>query len=332
MKTEVLQLNDESVVRAAELIRAGYPVAFPTETVYGLGVSAYSKEGVFRVFEAKGRPSDNPLIVHVGRKEDIEKAARTVTPLAKELIDAFMPGPITVVLDKRADISSAATAGLDTVGVRIPVHEGARKLLIACGVPVAAPSANTSSRPSPTCAEHVLEDIGGKIPMILDGGSCSVGIESTVVDARGEIPIILRQGMITAEDIARVVGEVRLSDGVTDIVRSPGVKYRHYAPKCEAILHVGADAECVNRFVAKKVQEGKIPVVICESAFAKEVKGARVLDIGTGVEYTANFYAALRKAEKLGDFVIVQNRFEGKGAGALYNRATKACSQNFLKA
>ena len=226
--------DDKALIDAAEHLRNGEVIGFPTETVYGLGCDARDGEAVRRVFAAKGRPADNPLICHIGDKEQIKDIVSEITPLAQKLIDGFMPGPITVVMKKSDSIADETTAGLDTVGVRMPSHPVANKFLKYCGVPVAAPSANLSGRPSPTSARSVLEDMDGYIYAVIDGGDSEFGLESTVVDCTGETPVILRPGAITKADIDKVIqgGGTLIAGQLTGdkAPRSPGMKYRHYAP------------------------------------------------------------------------------------------------------
>ncbi|MBR2821002.1 MAG: threonylcarbamoyl-AMP synthase [Clostridiales bacterium] len=226
--------DDKALIDAAEHLRNGEVIGFPTETVYGLGCDARDGEAVRRVFAAKGRPADNPLICHIGDKEQIKDIVSEITPLAQKLIDGFMPGPITVVMKKSDSIADETTAGLDTVGVRMPSHPVANKFLKYCGVPVAAPSANLSGRPSPTGARSVLEDMDGYIYAVIDGGDSEFGLESTVVDCTGETPVILRPGAITKADIDKVIqgGGTLIAGQLTGdkAPRSPGMKYRHYAP------------------------------------------------------------------------------------------------------
>lgn len=234
-KTLLIDSDDSKAIKdAAEHLKNGEVIGFPTETVYGLGCDARNGEAVKKVFEAKGRPADNPLICHIGDKEQIAGIVSEVTPLAQKLIDAFMPGPITIVMKKADSISDQTTAGLDTVGVRMPSHPVANKFLKACGVPVAAPSANLSGRPSPTGARSVLEDMDGYIYAVIDGGDSEYGLESTVVDCTGKDPVILRPGAVTKADIDAVLngGEALMSGALSDkeVPRSPGMKYRHYAP------------------------------------------------------------------------------------------------------
>ena len=214
MKTELLKVNEESVALGARLIREGELVGFPTETVYGLGANALDARAVAKIFEAKGRPQDNPLITHVACVEEIPPLVRAIPAAARKLMEAFWPGPMTLILPKADCIPDAVSAGLDTVGIRLPANADARRLIRAAGCPIAAPSANRSGRPSPTTALHVLEDMDGRIPLILDGGACQVGVESSVIDATGEVPVILRPGGITPEMVERVLGHVRVDEHV----------------------------------------------------------------------------------------------------------------------
>jgi L-threonylcarbamoyladenylate synthase len=227
-----------SVARAAELLRAGEVVAFPTETVYGLGADARDDDAIRKIFAAKGRPSDNPLIVHVASAADVDQAVRLVTPAARLLMQAFFPGPLTVVLPKRPEVSRLATAGLDTVGVRMPSHATALAFLEACGRPVAAPSANISGRPSPTTWEDVLADLDGRIACVLAGDPPDIGLESTVVDCTGDVPVVLRFGGLALDDLRLVVPDVVAGTAGHDgeVPRSPGAKYKHYAPKARVTV------------------------------------------------------------------------------------------------
>jgi len=245
MRTERLTTSDVDLDRAARLLADGGLVAIPTETVYGLAVRIDDPEAVARLFAAKGRPSDNPLIVHVASLEDVGRVARDVTPLALRLLERFAPGPLTVVLTAREDMSPAVTAGLGTVAVRVPDHPIALSLLQRCGVPLAAPSANRSSRPSPTTAAHVLADLDGTIDAVVDAGPTRVGLESTVVDARGSGWRLLREGGISREELVGAFGEddtpPEHEDGADTrrlVARSPGTRHRHYAPSVP--VHVAA--------------------------------------------------------------------------------------------
>lgn len=237
MKTQLLKACPESLEKGAEIIRAGGLVAFPTETVYGLGADAMNGEAVNSIFRAKGRPNDNPLIVHVCSKEQMKELGYW-NDNAEAVYEAFMPGPITMVLKKK-QLPPEVTAGLDTVGLRFPVHPDAQKFLALAG-PVAAPSANLSGKPSPTCAQHVLTDFDGKIPLIIDGGECGVGVESTVISL-AERPVLLRPGGITPEQLKAVLPDMYIHEAVLknitlDAVASPGMKYKHYAPQARVVL------------------------------------------------------------------------------------------------
>ncbi len=329
MKTHVLPIeNNDSVKLCAEKVREGGIVAFPTETVYGLGVSAYMGQSVKKVFEVKGRPSDNPLICHVADIEDAVLATDELTETAKKLFKAFAPGPITCVVKKSARIADEVTAGLDTVGIRIVAHEGARRFLKECGVPVAAPSANTSKRPSPTTAKDVLTDMDGKIEYILDGGECEVGIESTVVDCRGETPIILRAGKITSEDVRRVCGSVKIA-GMTDEVRSPGMKYRHYCPKCTMYCRFG-NIDGLQEKIDELKNSGET-VALIGNGEAEKIEGVTHITLGETVEeYMHGYFSSLRKAENIASVIVCFIPFEEKTAEGLYNRATKSCGGNLI--
>ena len=249
MHTELCHADDASIRRAAALLRAGELVAFPTETVYGLGADALNGGAAARIFAAKGRPADNPLIAHIAGESDLSGLiAGEPVPCARALMCAFWPGPMTLIFPKSARVPREVTAGLDTVAVRMPSHPVARALISAAQTPIAAPSANRSGRPSPTTAAHVLEDMDGRIPLILDGGPCEVGLESTVVDVTGARPRILRPGGVTREMLEGVVGAVDVDEGVLHQLqagsqaRSPGMKYKHYAPRGEMTIVTGPRA------------------------------------------------------------------------------------------
>lgn len=249
MQTLIIKdITEPALKRAGEIIRGGGIVAFPTETVYGLGASALSEEAVRKIYVAKGRPSDNPLIVHLADAGDVDKVAREVPCAAKKLLEKFAPGPMTLILKKQPHIPDVVTAGLDTVGVRIPSDETAREFIRLSGVPVAAPSANLSGKPSPTRAEHVIHDMTGRVDAIICGGSSEVGVESTIIDMTGDVPTVLRPGGITPEDIAAVCGECRIDEHVLKAVsvaeqpKCPGMKYKHYAPEADVTVVEGSGA------------------------------------------------------------------------------------------
>lgn len=273
-KTSVMKVKEEeinckdtrkAIRQAGQIIKAGGLVAFPTETVYGLGADALYADAAERIYEAKGRPSDNPLIIHICCFEDIYEIVTDVPEKARRLAKVFWPGPLTMILQKSKKVPYATTGGMDTVAVRMPSNRIALALIQAGGGYVAAPSANTSGRPSPTMAEHVYEDLNGKIPLILDGGAVGIGIESTIIDLTEEVPAILRPGFVTKEMLSDVIGEVRidpgiLADNAKTPPKAPGMKYRHYAPKAELVLVEGVQEQVVakiNGLTAEKIKEGK---------------------------------------------------------------------------
>ena len=258
MKTEIIStINNEAMGtnKGADLIREGSLVAFPTETVYGLGANGFDGEAVSRIFEAKGRPNDNPLILHIAKKSDVKDLWAHVPKLANTLMDTFWPGPLTLIFTKSDRVPYEVTANLETVAVRMPSDKTARMLIQKAGVPIAAPSANRSGRPSPTTAKHVLDDMDGRIPLILDGGPCRYGVESTVLSLVGE-PTILRPGAVTREMLEAVIGPVRLSQSILnpmkdgEVAASPGMKYKHYAPDADVIVVTGEPKPAAKRIRA----------------------------------------------------------------------------------
>ena len=348
---------DEALLApCARALRSGELVAFPTETVYGLGADALSEKAVARIFTAKGRPADNPLIVHVASPEDIAPLVTDIPPLARALMDAFMPGPLTLVLRRSSLVPAIVSAGLDTVAVRVPSHPVARALIRLAGVPVAAPSANRSGRPSPTRAEHVLQDLDGRIPWLVDGGPCEVGLESTVVDATGEVPAILRPGAVTAEHIRMVTGiepaDASAHDGTDGASpasagkppRSPGLKYRHYAPR--AVLRIADgpdDDERSDRFLSLAAEEiaaghrvglfaplETLSSLSCPRVSSAVPRGRIVLSIEWGraddaLAASAALFDALRRLDEAGAETIVAQSVAPGGIGTAYrNRLEKA--------
>lgn len=323
MQTRLLPPGPENLELGRQFLLQDLPVAFPTETVYGLGADARSGQGVRAVFEAKGRPADNPLIVHLADPGQIGECAEW-TPLGRTLARALMPGPVTLVLRKKPTVSPAVTAGLDTVGLRVPDHPVAHAFLQCCGFPVAAPSANTSSRPSPTTAEAVLEDLRGRIPLILDGGPCRVGIESSVIDVTGDRPVILRPGRVTAEDLAAFAEAETYELRPGESPRSPGLKYRHYAPACEAVLVRPERRELLEEAVRQAMQEGKRVGVLARPGFyAGE---APLFSLGQTVDDMARLlFFSLRAAEKESDLLFVEAPEDSGFGRAVLNRMRKAC-------
>lgn len=313
---------------AEKIIKGGGVVAFPTETVYGLAANAYDTAAVESIFAIKGRPNDNPLIVHVHEEYDISSLVSYIPEYAKLLAKAFLPGPLTMVYKSRCTVSTAVSCGGDTLAIRIPSHEGAQRFLKHVGLPIAAPSANVSKHVSPVTAIHVFDDLNGKIPLILDGGKCSGGIESTVLDCTGEVPCVLRSGLVTRDMIAAVAGscdEYVLKDG--ERVRSPGIKYKHYSPKCQTALFDYDDRQSAFSLYKEKENAGVKVWLMCDSGVADESGCANVLDFGeTEYEIAANLYDKLREGEQVAELIIAvaPKKQDGVMVGVM-NRLKKAC-------
>ena len=259
MTTEILRPEQpDTVSRAAEIIRSGGLLGIPTETVYGLGANGLDPDAVLKIFEAKGRPQDNPLILHVSGPEQVPDFCHDIPAAARTLMERFWPGPLTIVLPARENVPRRTTANLDTVAIRCPANEITRAIIQAAGVPIAAPSANISGKPSPTTAQHVLHDMAGRIEAIVDGGPCSVGVESTIVDLTGDRPRLLRPGGITPEQLTEVLGDLVVDKAVTgevakdEIVRAPGMKYTHYTPAGEVIIVTGS-AQGAARYILRQL-------------------------------------------------------------------------------
>ncbi len=332
MRTEIQTITSKSLALAKEIILAGGVVGMPTETVYGLGGNAFDDSAVQQIFAVKGRPADNPLIAHVHSDYDLSKIIDFDPPYAKKLREAFLPGPLTLVYPSTGKVSPYVSCGLNTLAVRVPAHEGAQAFLREVGLPFVAPSANLSKHVSPTSAKHVLDDFYGKIPLILDGGECVGGIESTVCDVTGEVPVILRPGLITQEMIADVVGccdvyAPKLTAG--EKVKSPGVLYKHYSPRCVTALFACDQKQAAIDRISGALQESKRVCVLCEeTAKGGLPDGAKVLSLGgTEDEMAARLYAHLRTAEEICDLLVAiePKKQDGKMAGVL-NRLRKACA------
>ncbi|MCC8066360.1 MAG: threonylcarbamoyl-AMP synthase [Clostridiales bacterium] len=336
-------VREEGIRRAGEILRDGGLVAFPTETVYGLGADALDAEASGKIYRAKGRPSDNPLIVHIAEWDAIETITEDLPPQAKLLSDAFWPGPLTMVLKKSARVPYATTGGLDTVAVRMPSNEIALALIRAGGGYVAAPSANTSGRPSPTTAQHVLEDLGGAIDMIIDGGPVSIGLESTIVDLTEEIPVILRPGYISKEMLEKIVGEVRvdrglLADDPSVRPKAPGMKYRHYAPKAPLFIVEGDRAhvrEKINELTAAEYESGRLAGVVATDESFGVYMHAVVKSIGSRdqeLTIAQHLYSILREFDLLEVSVIYSESFETPQMGpAIMNRLMKAAGHQVIR-
>ncbi len=332
MNTDILAIDGRSLALAKRIIDEGGAVAFPTETVYGLGANAFNTAAVENIFKIKGRPNDNPLIVHVHEHYDISALVDDVPDYAKALAEKFLPGPLTMVYKSKGKVSPAVSCGLDTLAVRIPSHAGAREFLRYLDLPIAAPSANVSKHVSPTAARHVYGDLKGKIPLILDGGPCSGGIESTVLDCTGDIPVVLRSGLVTREMIAEVAGDCGvyvMKSG--EPARSPGMKYKHYSPRCRTLLFGANDVGKARAAYQSAIAAGVKAVILSESSVIARFNDAEVLDLGaSGEEIAKNLYLKLREAEDIAELLIVVAPKERGGVmTGVMNRLEKACGSKY---
>ena len=342
METKILRINNETeycaqLSEASEIILAGGTVVFPTETVYGLGGNALLADAAKKIYTAKGRPSDNPLIIHVADPKDAEKYAY-VSDIYYRLADAFMPGPLTVIMPKRDCIPLSVTGGLDSVAVRCPSHPVARALIGRCGVPIAAPSANISGRPSPTSAKYVEEDMLGRVDMIIDGGECEIGLESTIVKVDGERLTLLRPGAITYDALCCVCENVEIAPAVTDKLAenerplSPGMKYRHYAPSADFVLLDGDESDVLS-FMMEEQKNGC--AVLCYDEELPFLNTSLSVPIGKRDDLSAQakrLFTSLREADKLGASKIYAHLPPLDGLGlALYNRMIRAAAHTVKK-
>lgn len=340
MITEIFKVTENSILelkKASKLLNDGELVAIPTETVYGLGANALNKVACLNIFKAKGRPSDNPLIVHIAKPEDAEKIAHT-NDLYYRLADAFMPGPLTVIMPKRDIIPYEVTAGLDTVAIRCPEHKVANKLIEIAGIPIAAPSANTSGKPSPTTAQHVYDDMNGKIPMILDGGECKFGVESTVISITNDSIMLLRPGSVTVEMLKKICPNVSIASAVKEELKqgetalSPGMKYKHYAPKANLYLVNDKNIDFIK--LAKEKQKAENCAIMCYDEEIMLLENKNLLPVGKKndvKEQTKRLFILLRKADDLGvDTVYAHLPYDEGESLAIYNRMIRACAHRVL--
>jgi L-threonylcarbamoyladenylate synthase len=349
LKTQIIRLDPgnidmDKLKAAAEVLRSGGLVAFPTETVYGLGANALDSGAVARIYQAKGRPSDNPLIVHIADKEKVRELVTCIPDSAGRLMDAFWPGPLTLVMPRAAVVSDAVTAGLETVAVRMPLHPVALALIREAGVPVAAPSANTSGRPSPTSAQHVIEDLMGRVDVIIDAGPAAVGLESTVLDVTSEPAVILRPGGITPRQVEELLGAVQidpaLMSGMSEsaVPRSPGMKYTHYSPKADVIIVEGS-AEEVAEKIAQLVEEyrckGTEAGIMSTDQTRHLYKTGYVISMGDRERpetIGANLFRCLREFDEKRVDVILAEAVESTGIGlAIMNRMCKAAGNMIIR-
>ena len=344
MKTQLLPATDDSLALAARLFAEGQLVAFPTETVYGLGAHALDAEAVRGIFAAKGRPADNPLIVHIHDRSQLDGICE-VNDLALRLMDAFWPGPLTIILPRKANVPDVVTAKLDTVAVRMPSHPVAMALLKACNLPIAAPSANRSGKPSPTSAKHVFDDMDGRIPLIIDGGESDVGLESTVISLVGEKPCILRPGGVTKAMLEEVIGPVDLAGSILrplekgEKALSPGMMYKHYSPDGQVTLIEGEESavvEALRRLHAHAEGEGHRACVMCFTEHVEALKACHPHDIGSkddSCEVARRLFATLRDLDDEKMDVIFSEVVPPEGVGlAVMNRLGRAAAFRTVRA
>lgn len=312
-------------------------MAFPTETVYGIGANIFNEEAVKNIFKAKGRPADNPLIVHISDFEMLNEIVEFIPDSAKILMDAFMPGPLTIIMKKSKKVSSLITAGLDTVAIRFPSHPVAKKLIEYSNVPIAAPSANLSGKPSPTIVRHVIDDLSGRVEAIIDGGTCDAGLESTVIDCTAEIPVILRPGIITLEDIKEYIPDAEIDRHVLNAVmpgdtpKCPGMKYRHYAPDAKVFVVEGKKENVINKIKELLLENKSLKTgVLCCSGENYECD--KIINIENGNKgYAHGLYTNLRLFDEASiNVVFAEFYIDDKYAVSVKNRLYKSASNNII--
>lgn len=335
MKT--LHLTCNEVQKAADIIRDGGIVAIPTETVYGLASSAFDTNAIFKIYEAKGRPSDNPLIVHICDLNELYEVVSEFPAKARKLVDKFWPGPLTIILPKSKKIPLIVTGGLDSVAVRFPSHILAQEVIRKSGVPLVAPSANLSGSPSPTKFSHVVEDLDGKIDAMLDGGDCNFGLESTVVSFMNEKPMLLRPGAITPSEIEATIGDIIIDDSVyTEIksgqkVISPGTKYKHYSPKTNVVI-VKGDSKSYGKFLNSRINENPLALCFDEDLPFLETQFLSYGSIDNESEQARNLFNALRQADKRNVSIIYAHSPGLENISiAVYNRLVRSAGFNIIE-
>lgn len=344
MRTIIEKINKATIRQAGDIIKNGGLVAFPTETVYGLGADALKKDASMKIYAAKGRPSDNPLIVHIAKFDALEKITSNIPNEARKLAKAFWPGPLTMIFQKSEEVPYETTGGLNTVAVRMPDNETALEIIRESGGYIAAPSANISGRPSPTNAAHVRQDMDGRIEMIIDGGDVGIGLESTIVDLTSVIPMILRPGYITEKMIADVIGQVSTDPAVVSEkpinvkAKAPGMKYKHYAPKADMMIIDGSRENVVNKIneiISENEKKGIRCGVICSNETSSQYKGGIIKDIGALKEeevIARNLYRILREFDEEEVAYIYSETFNTPRMGtAIMNRLKKAAGYQIIK-
>ena len=338
-------LNADELKQVEAILKGGGLVAFPTETVYGLGADALNHQASMKIYKAKGRPSDNPLIVHIASADQLDVIARNIPDMAYELARVFWPGPLTIILNKKETVPFETTGGLDTVAIRLPASRIAKDIISAAGGYIAAPSANTSGKPSPTMAEHVIEDLKGKIDMIIDGGRSTLGLESTIIDLSMEVPIILRPGCISKSMIENVIGKVEYDRAILAkkideniVARAPGMKYRHYAPEGSLTIYEGSIervAAVINNKAKEYLEAGKRVGIIATEETKHFYKYGIIKVIGSRSDensIAAGLYSVLRAFDEKHAEHIFSESFEGDDLGqAIMNRLLKAAGYNVIK-
>lgn len=342
-KEDFTEQDEMALQEAGRILKQGGLVAFPTETVYGLGGDALNPESSRKIYAAKGRPSDNPLIIHIASTEALPLIVKDVNDKVKKVAESFWPGPLTIILPKSDAVPEETTGGLQTVAVRLPSHPVARRLIECAGGYVAAPSANVSGKPSPTLAKYVIEDMDGRIDMIIDGGEVGIGLESTIVDLTVEPPQILRPGYITQEMLNEVLGQVDVDKTILDnssglAPKAPGMKYRHYAPKGDLTIVTG-DSEEVVKYINEQatdfVAAGKKVGIIASDEMLQQYCATIVKNIGNRTDEAAiarNLYRILREFDEEGAEIIFSEAFDDGGMGqAIMNRLLKAAGHKVVK-
>ena len=338
-KIDVDNIDENEIKKQALLLKEGKTVIFPTETVYGLGANALDEEAVKKIYEAKGRPSDNPLIVHIYNKEDINKLADNISEKAIKVMDAFWPGPITIVLNKKDIVPKTTSGGLNTVAIRMPAHKIAQALIKESGIPIAAPSANISGRPSPTKGAHVKDEMQGRVSGIILGDDCNYGLESTVLDMTEDIPMILRPGSITKEDLENLIGEVLLDPSLekkedNKKAKAPGMKYTHYSPNAEVYI-VSGDKENVVNEINKKIKENTSnnlkTGVMCLEENKYKYDGFCISLGKTLDEVGSNLFGTLIEMDNNNIDIIYSEEFPNEGVGrAIMNRLLKSAGYKII--